>query len=539
MNSLQHHHRDLIRFGYSCFDRIICCGCLLPFVHTKKCGTIAWFLRSHRQVEQLNRACFTKISGAYHAWVERYAQEAGIDIVTPDRDVRREEWVQPYYQQLGPRPGVAVILKVREPERMVIAKGSQLAGSQLAVERRHVNLYYFYLQDAQCGRMFLRICPYFPFNLRVWLNGHNWLAQRLRLEGVAFEQRDNVFVDCAHPERLQQLSDAFAPADISTPVQAWLAQLLPFFSAAERQQGYRHQLFMTQMEYCHNLIFHQRAAVDRLFDRLMDVGRSLGRPDKLAIVFSRPRLKLDTRTGETLIKITKLRTPVLSSSFKSTSIKQYISNGVALRTESTSYQLQDVGIKKNLSNLPIVRKAFAAANQRYLDIQQDVLASYVDRGQLQQLRQPTVSTTGRRVPGLRVDDPRLLAVLQAITCFAYLAGRGCFRTRDLLIDVQKALGNPEYALGQLRYDLGKLRGKDLLVRLKGTQTYQLTSEGYRIALLYLKLYRRLYAPLTAAIRDPVRADNEVLTRRQTKLDRLYVAVDHALNRLADHLRLAA
>jgi hypothetical protein len=387
--------------------------------------------------------------------------------------------------------------------------------------------------------MFLRICPYFPFNICVWLNGHNWLAQRLRLEGVAFEQRDNVFVDCAHPERLQQLSDAFAPADISTPVQAWLAQLLPFFSAAERQQGYRHQLFMTQMEYCHNLIFHQRAAVDRLFDRLMDVGRSLGRPDKLAIVFSRPRLKLDTRTGETLIKITKLRTPVLSSSFKSTSIKQYISNGVALRTESTSYQLQDVGIKKNLSNLPIVRKAFAAANQRYLDIQQDVLASYVDRGQLQQLRQPTVSTTGRRVPGLRVDDPRLLAVLQAITCFAYLAGRGCFRTRDLLIDVQKALGNPEYALGQLRYDLGKLRGKDLLVRLKGTQTYQLTSEGYRIALLYLKLYRRLYAPLTAAIRDPVRADNEVLTRRQTKLDRLYVAVDHALNRLADHLRLAA
>jgi len=109
----------------------------------------------------------------------------------------------------------------------------------------------------------------------------------------------------------------------------------------------------------------------------------------------------------------------------------------------------------------------------------------------------------------------------------------------LLLDVQKALGNPEYTLSQLRYDLSKLRGKGLVVRLAGTQSYQLTSDGYRIAILYLKLYKRLYAPLTAAIRDPVLADNEVLGNRRTKLDRLYVAIDQALQRLADHLGIAA
>jgi hypothetical protein len=85
-----------------------------------------------------------------------------------------------------------------------------------------------------------------------------------------------------------------------------------------------------------------------------------------------------------------------------------------------------------------------------------VLATYVDRGQLEQLRQSTVSASGRRVPGL-----------------------------------------------------------------------------------HLKLYQKLYAPLTAAIRDPVPADNQILTRRQTKLDRLYVAVDQALAHLAEHLGIAA
>ena len=58
-------------------------------------------------------------------------------------------------------------------------------------------------------------------------------------------------------------------------------------------------------------------------------------------------------------------------------------------------------------------------------------------------------------------------------------------------------------------------------------------------MLYLKLYHRLYTPLTAAIRDPVAADNEMLTHHRTKLDRLYVAVDQALQRLTDHLGLAA
>jgi hypothetical protein len=172
-------------------------------------------------------------------------------------------------------------------------------------------------------------------------------------------------------------------------------------------------------------------------------------------------------------------------------------------------------------------------------VQQDILASYVDRGQLEQLRQPSVSPSGRRVPGLHIDDPRLMAVLQAILCFAYLVGKGVFRTKDLLVDVQHALNNPHFTLNQLRYDLSKLRGKGLVSRVAGSQSYQVNSEGYRIGIFHLKLYQQMYAPLTAAICDPVAADHEVLKRRQTKLDRLYVAVDQAVHKLAHHLGMAA
>jgi hypothetical protein len=543
MTRFQLHHQDSIRFGYSCFDRIILHGSIPEFCHTARGGHIRWFLESQRHVKPC-RKYFAQVSSEYHERVESYARNSGVDILDLNKlprasageDLRREELVRPYFLNLGTRPGLAVILKARESARMAVHFAKK---GLVGVESRFVNVYYFYRIDPQCGPMFVRICPYFPFNIDVWMNGHNWLARQMQHEGIDFVQRDNLFVECAKPERLQELADGFSPADIQGPIDAWLSKFVPFFSAEDRQRGYRHQLYMYQMEYCHNLLFHKRAALDRLFDRLMDANRSMGRPDKLAIFFNRARFQPVTRDGRITMKRTVTRTPVLTAGFKRTGIKQYVSNGEGLRTESSSHQLKDLGMPKNIANLPKLRQVFDQANQRYLQVQQDILATFVDRGELQKMRQPSFTPTGRRLPGLRIDDPRLMAVVHAFLCFAYLAGKAVFRTRDLLADVQKALDNPNYRLSQLRYDLTKFRGKGLLQRLPGTQSYQLTEQGTRLAVCYMKIYQRFYAPLTSAIQAPFPGDERISTRQQSKLDRLYVALDDALKELADNLGFAA
>jgi hypothetical protein len=451
--------------------------------------------------------------------------------------VRREEWVQPYFAQLGPRPGTAVILKCREQARVAVSLPSR--GHFIELQSRWVQVYYFYHNDPQCGRLFVRLCPYFPFNTLLWVNGHHWLARQLDREGIAYVQRDNAFVDCAAPGRLQELADAFGPADLLAAQDAVLAEWLTFFTPQERALGYRHHLYVGQVEYCHNLVFHQRAALGQLFERLLDRNRRLGHPDRLGIVFGRRTYRPDTRTGETLVKVTPTRTQVISSRFASTSLKQYVKGNTLLRTEGASYQLADLGVPKDVRQLPQVRAVLSAGNERYLEAQQDVLVSHVDRGQLEQLRQPSVSPGGRRTPGLHVDDRRLLAVLQALLCLSHLVGKGCFKTKALLADVRQALDRPDYRLSQLRYDLGKLRGKGLVQRLPQSQQYRLGAQGYRVAVIYCKLYQRLYAPLVAGVLCPFAADAYVPSRRQDKLDRLYRAVDQALQRLSDHVGLSA
>jgi hypothetical protein len=74
-----------------------------------------------------------------------------------------------------------------------------------------------------------------------------------------------------------------------------------------------------------------------------------------------------------------------------------------------------LGINKGVENLPALRVAMHQVNERYQEIQQDVMETFLDRGQLQALRQPTVTPSGRRIPGIKPDEPRLLAVMRALT----------------------------------------------------------------------------------------------------------------------------
>ena len=534
MNAFLRHHAPAIAFSYSCFDRLLLHGYIRALQFG---GSIVSFLRQRRQAPCVSPDYLRRLSSNYHRWVEEQARQDSLAIVTPPPDARRHDWVEPYYRPLGDRPGVAVILKCRERARVATCYPSR--DYHIEPAWRYVNLYYFYLQDAQLGRFFLRLCPYFPFDAQVCLNGHEWLAQQLRAEGIAFRKRDNAFLACDNPARLQELADAFGPEHLGAAIEPWLTRWLPYFTAEERAQGYRHQLFVAQAEYCHNAVFHREAALDRLFSRLLDHNRAIGHPDKLAVIFGRPQFRPDTRTGQTEVKVTQLKTTVIKTSFGGTSLKQYVKDRTLLRTETSCFQLRELSVPKDVRNLPKLRAVLGRSTERYLEAQQDVLASSIDRGQLERLRQPTVSAAGRRTPGLRLDDARLLAVLGALTAFAYLIGKACFRTADLLEDVRRALDNPGYRLSQLRYDLAKLRGKGLVSRVKGTQRYELSPEGYRLAVLYQKLYHRLYAPLTASTLEPVPTDSLIWNDRKAKLDRLYEAVDKALRALGEGVGIAA
>jgi hypothetical protein len=538
MNAFYKHHQDNIRFNYRCFDRILLNGVIQPFQQPER---VVGFFNTYRQLYPVSRDVLRDIAGQFQNWVKNRSEKWHAPILEAPPG-RRDEFVETYFRKAKPDQ-VVVILKAREPARILIAIGNKKDNRwHLEIAQRWVIQYNFYVNDRDWGRMFVRLCPYFPFSARLCLNQHSWLAHQMRQAGIDFQQCANAFLKCSDPKRLQELSDSLTARDLLLCGQKWLTRFTPFFTESERQHaGCQHRLFFAQVEYADNLIFHRRAALEELGERLLDASRTIGQPNKITIIFGRKVTRRYRGKLQTVIENMQLPNPVIRSHYGHGFIKQYVRDHLLLRTEPATNNVADYAVKKAVDHLPDLRQKLSSIVDNYLNVQQDILETFVDRGQLGRLSQPTILPNGKRIPGLQLNHPRLLALMQSLVRFCYLAAEGTFTTRELHPQTAAALGcSPtEYKLSSLRYDLWKLRAKGLVQKLPHSRRYQLLPQGYRLCLVYLKLFHKIYAPLTAGLREPFPDDVQLPPERRSHLDTLYRAVVDALDALVEAIGLKA
>src|SRR5215469_5303775 len=530
MNAFREHHQDNIAFGYRCFDRLLLNGLIQPFQQPER---VIGFFNTYRQVFPVSREVLRDIAGQFQNWVVNRSQKWSAPILEAPA-ARRDQFMDAYFRKAQPNQVVAII-KGREPARIMIAIGNKKDNRwHLQIAQRWVVQYNFYVNDERWGRMFVGMCPYLPFSARVCLNQHYWLAARMREENIDFQQCTNAFLKCAHPSRLQQLADSLTARDVLNCGQKWLAAFTPFFTEKERKQaGCQHRLFFAQVELCDNLIFRRRAALDQMGERLLDANRTIGQPNKITVIFGRRITKQHRGKLQTVIEDMDLPNPVIRSHYGNGFVKQYVRDHVLLRTEPASNNVADYGVKKAVENLPQLRRKISAVIDNYHNVQQDILETFVDRGQLRKLAQPTLMHNGKRIPGLKLDHPRQLALMHALVRFSHIAAQSTFTTAEVYADTLNALETSakNYSLASLRYDLSKLRAKGLVEKIPKSRRYRLLPEGYSICLVFLKLFERIYAPLTAGLLQPFGGDSKLQQEKRSRLDRLYQRVVDDLNEL--------
>ncbi|MFZ0289440.1 MAG: hypothetical protein WBV26_07565 [Candidatus Sulfotelmatobacter sp.] len=70
-----------------------------------------------------------------------------------------------------------------------------------------------------------------------------------------------------------------------------------------------------------------------------------------------------------------------------------------------------------------------------------------------------------------------------------------------------------------------------MAKLPHSRRYRLVNKGYSICLLFLKLFERIYAPLTARLLQPFPGDRNLSQDKRCQLDRLYQRVSDDLDAL--------
>lgn len=81
---------------------------------------------------------------------------------------------------------------------------------------RRVRCFYFYLWDTDFGPAFVKVCAYFPYPVKVWINGHEWAKRQAITAGIGFSSLCNGFATCDDPGGLQGICDRLGPGPSRT-----------------------------------------------------------------------------------------------------------------------------------------------------------------------------------------------------------------------------------------------------------------------------------------------------------------------------------
>jgi hypothetical protein len=500
-----------------CLDRIY----LNVYVPTlQSSGQVVAFMTQHLGMPIPSPALMEKISTRFRRSVESFASANGIPWIRFGKEDRKADVMAPHLARHAAtgRSGIAAVGVAQEFQRVWAAyqRDTRTAAPQYTFAKadRRVTCYYFYLWDEDFGPAFLKVCAYFPYPAKIWVNGHEWAKRQAARAGLAFTELSNGFAACDDPAGLQAICDRLQPGTIEVFAQRWLHRLPMPFGRKDQLAGYWWECSMRQVEVSRTIVLDAPRRARAFFEALIAGNLDIGRPANVEIIFKR-HIRRDTPG----VFRTAIDRPavgpdtggvVLNVFYKHSRIKQYLKDGRAMRIETVINAPRDLGCNARLPNLAELQDKARACNRRILDAERAGQGAILASPAFERIAHPSVDADGRRTPALRFGDPRVQALAGAL-CTTLLAATGI--TNKSLRALMTGLLHAPYSPGQMTYDLRRLRLAGIIRRIEHTNRYVLTPDGIRAAIFYTKVHNRLLRPLLAA--DQPQAPAELRTALRT------------------------
>ncbi len=375
-------------------------------------------------------------------------------------------------------------------------------------KRKCLHIYKYYLHP-RFGFMNVRIQTWFPFSIQVCLNGREWLARQLELQGASdFERHDNCFVRLSHPELAQRLLDEQLSTDWKAALDELAHWINPIHDEIFRPWPQRYYWCTYQSEWATDLLFHCPRELARVYPGLVehamlhfhspDVMRYLGRK-----CHGRYLGEITTSFKD---RVEGVRVKHWADG---NSIKMYDKEARLLRIETTIGNPTPYKAFRSLSNDPggekkwrPMRKGIADLHRRAM-VSQQANETYLDALAVKEADTTLAEifdavskprrTKSRRVRPLRLNDPDEVALLDTLAHGEFaLAG---FKNRDLRTRMYPQATSPADTKRQsakLSRQLRLLRDHGLIRKLPKAYRYTLTTKG---RLLVTALQRVRKTPL--------------------------------------------
>ena len=481
----------------NCYDRVIISGNVHPLCYAKG---MTGYLYAHN-IRIFDFPEFAQgLRDDVRSNAERIAKEHGLQIefIRKGNSFRKEDRIREILEARGDHPGLVHIFSAMERCTAYYPWHDKQTHKTFVKSRQGKCLhYYFYFIDENLGLCYLRVPTWCPFRLQFYFNGHNWLANQLKQCEVAFELRDNAFLQIEDFDLANQLA---AQLDIKA-LHATLNRYAQQYCPVVTELGLQYSWSIMQAEYATDLVFKSQEVLQAFYPHLLETLILAVKPDDVA-TFLRRKLHGNYR-GEmgNRFNVRWLGTRI-KHQMGPVTIKMYDKFNIVLRIETT---VNDVSffkqyrrvhhrdgttttkwapMKKTIYSLPALRESLLAANQRYLKFISEVETPEIGVQKLQELTE-TKEENDHRYKGFNLlaeEDTSVFRVL--VRGELFISG---FTNKDLRRHLDKTSA-------QVTRLLKRLRVHGLIKKVGRRYKYYLTQLGRQVVLMLLKLREMVIIP---------------------------------------------
>jgi hypothetical protein len=497
---------SLISWDLSCFDRVIFKG-HLPFGYASKFAAFVDYELKMR------RADFMRVVAP--AWSEHLVEHGKAYAKKHDRlyeyyqgDIDKDAWAkEQWHKQLGSDGLIGVLCVMESCPTFKLAHGE---GRPCFVSKKvPQRVLYYYFWDKDLGLLHVRLQTWAPFTCQIYVNGHDYVMQKMTQRGLGFEKIDNAFVRLDDPKQAQRIAHRFAELPWPKILEKYARLVNPLLH--KELKNLSHYWVIDQAEFATDLLFTSKHALAGLFVRLLEYALLTFSPKKIFQYLGRKWHERFDGEVQTWYKTEREPGACLKHYLKKNWLKMYDKLGLLVRVETVINQPGEfkvfrecqhrdgstskkwLGMCKGVGNLHHYQRHALACNQRYLEALTPVDDPTPGYDDLKTLTEPK-RQQGRSSAGFnpaREEDSWLFAAVLA----GDHIGKG-FRNQDIR---QALYGNARdkkrrhrqsATIGRL---LHRLHVRGLVRKVAHTRLWRATERGRRIMGDTLRTYRRYSA----------------------------------------------
>jgi hypothetical protein len=255
-------HQDKIHGVLSCFDRMLFRG-YLPIMSGWQ---MAQFFNSQNLRYRVLKSFLVEQADRVKQHGVSLAKKEGRPFQYLQEKTRKEDLARQIAERDKIEEGLVCVFSVLEPCRTFsfrFEKGKPF----VQTARRKCLFLYFYFMDPIFGLIHVKLQTWFPLQIQVYVNGHEWLARKLQQNKIRYTKHDNAFVWIEDMAKAQKFSDRFAALDWPRLLNRYAKKINPLFNDLLKPMQY--YWVTAQSEYSTDVLFKSSDLLDELFPRLL------------------------------------------------------------------------------------------------------------------------------------------------------------------------------------------------------------------------------------------------------------------------------